>query len=69
MFAKQIAIIGGGSVESDDQQQSERIFNCLKCGHITQVVADPPRCERCNTGAGIVSENSPKKPQLISSDR
>jgi hypothetical protein len=56
-------------VDNNDRQQSDRNFNCLKCGHVTQVVKDPPRCERCNTGAGIVSENLPQQPQLTGGDQ
>jgi hypothetical protein len=64
-----IKIIGGSAVERDIQEQTDKFFKCLSCGHVTKVTADPPTCERCRTGAGIVSEVPSPGPSATAANR
>ena len=55
-------------MENNGQIQTDRFFKCLKCGHVTKVSKDPPKCERCNTGSGVISEISSQVPSATSSE-
>lgn len=29
-------------------------FDCMRCGHMSLVSAQPPKCPKCGSGAGVV---------------
>jgi len=35
-------------------------FDCMRCGHVSTVTTQPPKCPKCGSGAGvIVTRESP----------
>jgi hypothetical protein len=29
-------------------------FDCMRCGHVSLVSAEPPKCPKCGSGAGVI---------------
>lgn len=43
-------------------------FECLRCGVQAQLASLPPRCPKCNSGNGIVTERGLPEPLPVKPD-